>query len=140
MIAIKKAIHQHHGFQHYFKAPQKWVYPLPQHPAPPKGINNKHFILVCEDMHVHRHKDNIAKWKGVAINKRKLSALFIMLRELGLSDSVYPFNIPFSKDGKITFIDTEYHHDWPVPYHKLTPYLSPRMKLHWKNLIKQNGP
>ena len=64
----------------------------------------------------------------------------IFLTEEGLKDSVFPDNIPFTKDGKMAFIDTEHHHLWPVDYYRLERYLSPEMKTYWKNLTHSFSP
>jgi hypothetical protein len=48
----------------------------------------------------------------------------LSLRKLGLNDCAKPDNIPFCSDITIAFLDTQTHHQWPILYHRLTPYLS----------------
>lgn len=54
---------------------------------------------------------NEEAWESTKkIRKSKLEALFHLLKEEKLIDSVYIDNIPFSRNGKITFIGTEHYH------------------------------
>ena len=135
---IRSILKQNREFQR-FKVPKKWIYPLP---SPSKDLSStayhpKHFILVVEKMDILSHQENLKSYSK-KIQKDTLTALYHILKEGGLLDSVYPDNIPFCRDGKIAFIDTEHHHKGPVPYEKLTPFLSPSMQRHWNQLISQN--
>ncbi|MGA8164173.1 MAG: hypothetical protein WB791_03995 [Waddliaceae bacterium] len=132
---IQNEIDRRH-WQHLFKVPKKWIYPLPLHPSPPKEFIRKDFILVEEDMNIYDEGENYQKWKSSWITVEKLEALYTLLEKLGLHDCPKPDNIPFSKDGKIAFVDTQTLNKWPVLYHKLTPYLSPSLKFYWKNLLR----
>lgn len=137
--AIREAI-EAHGYQNIFTVPHKWIYPLPSQHAPPPGTQRKQFVLVVEDMDILSSKDNLAKWKSRSLSKHRLDALYILLTELGLWDSVYAFNIPFTKSGKIAFIDTEFHHGWPVHISRLKQYLSKNNRLYLQTLINHGGP
>lgn len=130
-----------HGYQSKFKVPNKWIYPLPVEPSPPKAnyYLRKNFILVAEDMKIWDHKSNEDRYYK-KMNKPLLDAMYTIFQEVGLFDSVFAFNVPFCKDGKIAFIDTEYHHKWPVPFHKMSRYLSPEMEKYWNKLIREGGP
>jgi hypothetical protein len=131
---IKKWINKHRIYD--FTVPKKWVYPLPAYPSPPEGdprYRRKNFILIVEDMRILKQKENLAAYRD-QITHEQLEQLFKILTELGLIDSVYPDNIPFTKSGKIAFIDTEHHHLWPVLYYKLTHHLSPLMQPYWESL------
>ncbi len=116
-----------------FQVPKKWVYPIPRIPTSAVGLQQKHYILVAEDMDPLNTHANQTLWMSLRIDPPLLDQLYCILSQLGLYDSVYLDNIPFSRNGKITFIDTEHHHKWPVPYHKLQPYFRPSMQLHWEN-------
>lgn len=135
--AIKKKIQKHH-WEHFFKVPKKWIYPLPENPSPPKELMRKNFILVEEDMDIYDKKTNDKKWGSSWVTKEKLDALYLLLEELGLHDCPKPDNIPFSKDGRISFVDTQTFEKWPVSYSKLTPYLSSKLKTYWKQLKKKS--
>lgn len=126
--------------QNDFKVPHKWIYPLPKHPAPKKGAQylRKNFILVCENVGILEHSANEAKYKH-HITQKLMNGLYIILQVCGLYDSVYIFNMPFCKDGKIAIIDTEYHHKWPVPYSKLTKYFPKSLQSYWKQITHEGG-
>lgn len=132
-----RACLERHGFQH-FSVPQKWIYPLPLDPSPPESpeFHRKNFILIVENMNVLPSKSNLKAFKE-KITPQILRELYVILKEEGLIDSVYPDNIPFTQTGKLAFIDTE--HRYPgnsVCYDKLTPFLSPEMQEYWQSLIK----
>ena len=126
------------GYQPIFKVPKKWIYPMPTEPSPPDRSKyaRKNFVLVVEDMNILNQKENEAKWRSVEITPPLLDAVYLLLDEAGLSDSVFAFNIPFSHDGKIAIVDTEYFHRWPIRFGPLKRYLSPEMQKYWKFLIK----
>ncbi|MEC7840082.1 MAG: hypothetical protein VX777_08595 [Chlamydiota bacterium] len=137
--SIKKAIEKN-GWNNIFKVPNKWIYPLPESPAPPIGYSRKNFVLLVEDMDLLPKNVNLRMWRGAPMKKTMLNAIFLLLKEEGLRDSVYAFNLPFSKDKKIALVDTEYHHIWPVHYLSLLQYLSPSNREYWKQLVKNGGP
>ncbi|NGX42789.1 MAG: hypothetical protein K940chlam7_01077 [Chlamydiae bacterium] len=126
-----------YGYNSLFKVPKKWIYPLPAEPSPPdkKKYCRRNFVLVVEDMEILNKEKNYDMWKSTAITTEKLDALYIIVNELGLCDSIVAFNIPFSSDGKIAFIDTEYFHRWPIKFYRLDHYLSLEMRGYWKQLI-----
>ncbi|MEM1282658.1 MAG: hypothetical protein AAGG81_03810 [Chlamydiota bacterium] len=134
-LAVKEVIDLH-NLHDLFKVPNKWIYPLPENPAPATGKPRKNFILLVENMDLISKKGNLTKWKRSDFPKKFLNKLFIILQELGLRESVYAFNLPFSVDGKIAFVDTEYHHMWPINYRSLLQYLSPSNQEYWKQLYR----
>ena len=129
--AIKKEIIKNH-WEHLFCVPKKWIYLLPKKPSAPQEYFSKHTILVEQDMQLCPSKTNIKKWAQVTPDV--LDKLFYLLETLGLHDCAKPDNIPFTEEGKIAFIDTQTHQEWPVAYDKLTHYLSPEMQKYWKKL------
>lgn len=147
-----KWIHRIHGaetirecikkneLQSNFKVPQKWIYPLPKKPAPPKGNRfvRKNFVLVCENMRIEEHEKNEKLYK-TKISRKLMDGLYIILQECGLYDSVYVFNMPFCKDGRIAIIDTEYHHRWPIPFDKLTAKFPKKLQNYWKRITFKGG-
>ena len=120
------------------KAPNKWIYPLPEYPEAVSGLHEKFFILVEEDLQLVSASSNFKKWKS-KVTKPQIKAVFNILQTVGLTDSVYITNIPFSKDGKIAFIDTEHHHKWPIKFHRWMSFLSPEMGQYVVELINTNG-
>ena len=136
--AIQASLEKH-GFQHIC-VPKKWIYPLPIEPSPPNQprFYRKNFILVVENMHILDRTANLKAFKK-KMTPDILQELYTLLAEEGLIDSIYPGNIPFTKEGKLAFIDTEHHYpDRPVPYDKLTPYLSSNMQAYWQSLTATN--
>lgn len=132
---IQEAINRH-GYQSLFKVPQKWIYPLPDKPAPPAGHHRKYFVLIVEDMKILKNDDNLLFWRSVAMTFEKLDALHTILHEEGLIDSVYPDNVPFCKDGKLAFVDTQHYRQWPIKFYRLTPYLFKEMQMYWEQIIE----
>lgn len=125
-----------HGFQH-FRVPKKWIYPLPAEPSPPytSHYHRKNFILIVEDMQILSKEENLKAFKK-NMRPKILRELYTILTEEGLIGSVYPKNIPFTHKGDLAFIDTEHHHIQPVPYHKLTRFLSAEMRDYWQTLTE----
>jgi hypothetical protein len=138
--AVKKWIDEN-KLQSTFTVPNKWLYPLPEHPSPPKSSRylRKNFILVAENMRILEHDKNEKAYK-TKVTKKFLDQLYRLFDDVGLYDSVYAFNIPFCKNGKIAVIDTEYFYRWPVPFHKMTKYFSKEMREYWEHLIQHEGP
>lgn len=128
-----------HGYQSYFKVPRKWIYILPKDPAPVITENRKNFILVVEDMGILVKKQNRNQWLN-AMSPSRLNALYVVLQEAGLDDSIHTFNVPFCKDGLQAFIDTERYQRWPVAFDRLTMYLPKKLRPHWEGLIRDGGP
>lgn len=133
--SIQKSITAH-GYQHLFKVPQKWIYPLPKNTIPPNNpeLYPKHFILVAEDMHILSHHRNGKCFKK-KITPEILDALYTVITELGLIDSVFKGNIPFNEAGQLNFIDTEHHHKWPIKYYQVHRFINQKMQQHWQQLI-----
>lgn len=124
------------GWGDTFKVPTKWIYPLPAEPSPSSAYHRKNFILVEEDMDLYASDENTEMWGGEHVTEELLGKVHEILSELGLKDCAKPDNIPFSRDGKVAFIDTQTFHSWPVDYKKMTPFLSKPMQVEWKRLIK----
>ncbi|MFQ5729871.1 MAG: hypothetical protein ACE5GN_05885 [Waddliaceae bacterium] len=123
-------------WHHIFKVPKKWIYPLPAEPSPPKAFLRKNFILVEEDMDIFDTTANHEKWKSNWVTTAILDAVYTLLQKFGLHDCAKPDNIPFSKDGRISFVDTQTLYQWPVLYKKLMPHLSPEMQGYWEKLTR----
>ncbi len=120
-----------------FKTPHKWIYALPQHPRPPEGYYTKQYILVEEDMDLLSDEENKALWASDAVTTEVLDHLFAILNKIGLRDCAKPDNIPFSRDGRIAFIDTQTFGIKNVRYEKLNDYLSKPNQAYWKMITDQ---
>lgn len=125
-------------FEDLFKVPKKWLYPLPEYPSPEASIRSrKNFILVVEDMDIYSNAENKELW-ATTMTPQLLQKVYTLLDEAGLYDSVFAFNMPFSRDGRIALVDTEFYDRWPIYYGRLTKYLSPEMQRIWKIIYKSN--
>lgn len=135
---VKECIDRH-GYNSIMKVPQKWLYPLPPEPSPLKSrrVWRKDFILVVDDMQVLKYKKNRSAYKK-RVTPEILDALYNVLMENLLVDSLYLSNITFCKDGKIAFLDTEFYNDTthPMKMWKLAQYLSSDMHAYWDQLIQ----
>ena len=123
------------------KVPHKWIYPLPADPSPKEkeGIYRKNFILVTEEMDILSRKKN-RKAYNKRITKKHLIALYTLINECGLLDSVYADNVPFCKDGKMAFIDTEHSlNEPPYPLAFIGQYLNDEMLGYWEQLLNGNS-
>ncbi len=131
IIGAKRLQHaiDRHGHQKLFKVPLKWLYLIPNYSSP------NYFILIAEDCHLISSEGNLARWKNVN-DPNLLTVLYTLIKEEGLSDSIYPINLPFNMSGQICFIDTEHNQEWPVRFEKLTPFFSTKMQKHWVSLIQ----
>jgi hypothetical protein len=125
-----------YGYNQYMKVPTKWIYPVPQKRRPRADAKTfpKDFILVVKDLDLCHANVSLEKLNK-AMTFPCLKALHTMIRVGGLSDS-HVGNIPYSKDGRIAIIDTEYVNVWPVHLEWLTKYFSTLNQNHWNNLSK----
>lgn len=119
-----------------FKVPSKWIYRLPSHPLPPEGYYQRQSLLVEEDMEILSDRKNKQEWASESVTHALLDSLYLILKDLGLRDCAKPDNIPFSKDGRIAFIDTQTHCSNTVHFFKLNNFLSPVNKKYWKSLTQ----
>lgn len=124
------------GWNHLFKVPQKWIYELPKKPAAPSEFIPKYYILVEEDMELVSQEKNAKVWKSHFVTTELLNSLYVILKTLGLKDCIKTHNIPFSRDGRIAFIDTQTFNEWPVKYKILGKELSKPNATYWKQLTK----
>lgn len=132
---IRKAI-KAHGYEHLLKVPKKWIYLLPDKPSPPSKYLRKMFILVEEDMNIYDDMTNKSLWGSKSVTKELLKAVYTITTEFGFFDCAKPANCPFSKDGRVAFVDTQTYYKKRVKYKKLTPFLSAPMRTYWKKLQK----
>lgn len=119
------------GFHDVLKVPQKWIYPIPTFAE--SGISPKQFILIAEDVHPYSHDRSLHHWKN-KITQRQLKAVWTILTIVGLPDCAYAFNIPFCRDGKLAFLDTEQWGLWPVRYGRMHCYLKGDGLAYWRDL------
>jgi hypothetical protein len=139
-VEVIDACIKRHGYTQ-FVLPKKWIYPLPAEPSPPPNeqYQRKNFILVVEDMHILNHRKNKEAYKN-HMTSSLLDALYTVLMECQLTDCAYIGNMPFTKQGKIAFIDTELFFNGIPNFDKIKKHLSTPMQAHLEQLIQNRDP
>jgi hypothetical protein len=136
--AITRNAIQTYGYQKYFVVPHKWLYILPELPNPVPGSERKNFVVIAEELNIVDGEKNEYFFRK-KMNAYMLEALYHMISIHGLSDAVFIKNIPFTKDGKLAFLDTERFYLWDIKYKYLTPYLNSSMQEEWHRLTGGKG-
>lgn len=131
-LAVKYTI-ETFQLQKLVKVPQKWLYQLPKKPKGKKGYTKRQYILVEEDMDLISSEDNERLWSSDYITPDLLDAIYLILSKVGLRDCTKPDNLPFSFDGRVSFIDTQTHGE-KVPFKRLGSWLSPGNQQYWSKL------
>ncbi|MFA6915766.1 MAG: hypothetical protein WC222_05160 [Parachlamydiales bacterium] len=131
-----------HNYENIFVVPDKWIYPLPNKPAP-TCLNSaacfpKHFVLVSIELNLVSHKENEKLYKEIS-DPKILEALYTVMQESHLYDSVYIDNNIFTREGKIAFIDTEDFDRKPILFNEMTVYFNPDMQRYWLKLLQERG-
>ncbi|MBS0649212.1 MAG: hypothetical protein JSS10_08325 [Verrucomicrobia bacterium] len=116
----------------HFVVPDKWLYVLPLSPASHE-LDPKPVLLVETDMNLESHPLTALAWK-TAIEPEHLQELYAIIKK-GVGSIHVVSNIPYTKEGKFAFIDTENIHQ-PLKLKKVKKYLSPDMQLFWDRLIE----
>jgi hypothetical protein len=129
---------ENHGYQQLLKVPQKWMYSLPNTPVPPKKYLRKFFILVEEDMDIYNREENFKIWKSDIVTEEHLEALFTVINDVVLHDTSTR-NCPFSRDGRIAFVDSKTCFKLPIKHEPIARCLSEKMKAFWLNLFFVKG-
>ncbi len=131
---VQRAIDSHRRHKRYVKVPKKWIYHIPEGV---RGLNESHvpreFLLLVQDMKILSKAESVKLYKTV-ISHKALKSLYYIINESGYSDC-HIGNLPFSKDGKIAFIDTEHGGRWPVHPEWLTRWFSLDNQAFWKDLL-----
>jgi hypothetical protein len=125
------------GWENDIKTPHKWIYCLPADPKPPKGYVPKRYILVQEDMDLLSSEDNIAKWGSDEVTHELLDKVYYVLKTVGLYDCAKIHNVPFAKDGRIAFIDTQGFNSDDVSWEGLNNYLNKDNRAYWLKITRQ---
>jgi hypothetical protein len=125
------------GWDDWMKTPHKWIYCLPAEPKPPKGYVPKRYILVQEDMDLLSAEENVAKWGSDEITHELLDKLYYVLKTAGLYDCAKIHNVPFAKDGRIAFIDTQGFNSDEVSWEGMNNYLNKDNRAYWLKITRQ---
>ncbi len=124
---IRKLIHKKKV--RHFTIPDKWLYVLPLQTI--KTPNPQPVIVIETDMELESEEITKLAWKTY-VTPQHLKELYTILKP-GYGTIGLVRNIPYTKNGKFAFTDTEY----PLRKHKLRkvkPYLSEEMQQYWIDL------
>lgn len=121
-----------------FNVAKKWIYLLPEYPAPPKSPEylRKNVLLLVKDMELVSSEDSYHAWRTF-ITPNHLDELYLIIK-FGGGSSYRPDNIPYTRSGKFAFIDTEYPNQVP-DFKSIRPFLSPKMQKYWDKLVQNGG-
>lgn len=122
---IRNLIHTHS--MRYFSVPDKWLYETPVSPTTGKSS----LVLVVTKMNILSHSKNRQAWHR-NVNSRVLKELFILLNRSPISQR-FLSNLPYTEEGKFSFIDTERHN---CSLKKISRFLSKRMQKRWNHMLE----
>lgn len=112
----------------HFTVPDKWLYPLPP------GSQNP-VILVATDMHLVGLQKCKVAWLSVGCEQ--LDELYIILSH-GCGSNYLTHNVPYTKEGKFAFIDTEYPKR-KINLAKVKLFINPELHSYWDKLVKKGN-
>lgn len=122
MIAKKKIQH--------FSVPDKWLFVLPTFP----NASNHHLLLaIVTDMDLQDREERKEAWKTVP-TKKHLDELYYILSH-GAGSNFLSSNVPYTKSGKFSFIDTEYPKR-SITLEKVKLYIAPELHPYWDKLTQ----
>ena len=123
----------------HFQAPRKWLYPLPAEPSPPadRVTHRQPVVLLVRNMQLVSLEQNLNAWKN-KMDRHMLDELYIVISHAH-GTSYRPDNIWLSRNGKFSFIDTEYPNNRPT-FHGISSHLNPQNRLYWEKLVRRGGP
>jgi hypothetical protein len=122
----------------YFTVPEKYLYQLPEQPAPilPQGVARQPVVLVAKDMDLVSHGETMDAWKN-KITPEHLDELYCILSH-GYGSAYVGANIPLTKSGLFACIDIEYPKR-KIKYYQVKKFLSEPMSRYWDELVMKGG-
>lgn len=110
----------------YFTVPDKWLFILP--------YQTERVVLLVNDMQLVPNGASVMAWRN-KVTKKILDELYLILGN-GYASCWLADNIPYTKNGTFSCIDTEY------PKRVLNcasagRYLSPKMRQYWEELVSK---
>jgi hypothetical protein len=124
-----RRIIQECGIRH-FRVPRKWLFYPPYHAE--CSPEDQPMILVAEFQDLLSQEENLDAWLN-SVTEDHLDELCAIITGAG-GTSYRPDNIPLTKQGQFSFIDTEHSSD-SRNYESISPYLAPGMRQYWSDLI-----
>jgi hypothetical protein len=122
----------------HFAVPDKWLYVLPFYHF--SSVANPQPVIVMEtDMEPQGLQVTKAKWK-TAVTREHLDELYAILKHGygGNGTTILSNNVPFTKQGKFAFTDTE-SPKTTVNLKRIASFLSKDMARYWKSLLEKNS-
>ena len=118
----------------YFSVPDKWLYALPQFPLSRESYSQP-LILIETDMEIE--SDEVTKQSWLTVKPEQLDELYEVVKH-GYGSFHLVQNVPYTKNGKFAFVDTEYPRRI-LKLRKIKKYLSPDMQKYWDTLIQDHS-
>jgi hypothetical protein len=120
----------------YFSVPDKWVFVPPPYPFS-SALNPQPIIVVETDMELVSQEETESMWKN-GIKTEHLDELYSIIKHGygGPSVLYLIYNIPFTKNNKFAFIDTEGPQSSQPKLKFIKRYLSKEMQNYWDSLIQ----
>lgn len=122
-----------------FTVPDKWIYPIPGYQIDENAElaeRSSPAILVVTHINTVSEEASRTAWRD-QITKAHLRELYCILSH-GFASTYAVQNIPYTKEGKFSCLDTEYPCR-QLKLERITHLLSDEMKAYWELLIKTGG-
>lgn len=114
--------------------PKKWIYPLPSHYGEESYLVVAEYLPICKGDD-HRSGENGQRYYNMS--KEVLKELIYLMHKLGGCDA-WPRNQPFTKDGKIAFVDTEHVGEKKRHFARhIIPRLNPDLQKYANGLLRK---
>ena len=119
---------------HTFVVADKWLYPLPV----PKHRNSKQqpIVLIVKNMNIFGRRESNIAWKTKA-SWSTIKGLYQIFSR-GYGSAFLSGNLPYTKDHKFAFIDTEYDKR-KISMRNARRRFSPKMRKYWNSLLRRRG-
>lgn len=117
----------------YFTVPDKFIYLLPVEPDP--EFERQLAVLLVTDMKLVTREESVEAW-GTKITKAHLKELYCILSH-GFASCYFVNNIPYTKNGTFSCIDTAYpHRNFDLSRHGRHCF-SEEMRAYWDELVRK---
>ena len=120
----------------YFSVPDKWIFVPPVYPYS-SALNPQPMLIVETDMELVSPEETEYKWKKW-VKTKHLDELYSIIKHGygGISVLYLVNNVPFTKNNKFAFIDTEGPQSDHLKLKFIKKYLSKEMQDYWDSLIQ----
>ena len=126
-----KSIIARHNIRHFAVA-DKWLYPLPPNSSKKDALP---VVLLVRNMRIYNREESKHVWKN-HINRCILQELYMILGR-GYGSAFLSANLPYTRQWKFAFIDTEFDKR-KIPLDHVKKYISPELRDYWDSLVKHH--